>query len=168
MTLLIFAFALLVLLLLIRVLIPLGLLLFIPSHQTSVHAVVFLANVRLGEKTVDLGAGDGRVVIAFAQKGAEAHGFEINPFLVLKARRAIRRAGMNGKAFIHWGNFFYHDLSSYDVITIFISPMVMKLLEKKLKRELKKDGKIISLRFPFPHWSCTDQKGEQYLYTKNQ
>lgn len=150
----------------IRLLIPLGIALFIPSHLFVANHLISLAKINHGEKTLDLGSGDGRVVIAFSRAGAEAHGYEINPFLVLKSRRTIRQQGLEEKAFIHWGNFFFHSLSPYDVITIFISPLTMRLLEKKLRRELKPGARIISFKFPFPSWSCAYQKNEFYLYTK--
>lgn len=71
MNLLIFALALLALILFLRILIPLGILLFIPSNVAAVRAMVLLPRVKPGEKTVDLGSGDGRIVMAFSRAGAE-------------------------------------------------------------------------------------------------
>lgn len=65
-----------------------------PSVKNRLDAMLDLANIQPGDKAVDLGSGDGRVVIAMAQAGAEAHGYEINPWLVLWSRYAIRRAGL--------------------------------------------------------------------------
>lgn len=167
MTLLIITLLLLAVVLFIRLLIPLGIALFIPSNSYVVNHLVSLAKIKPGGKTLDLGSGDGRIVIAFSRAGAEAHGYEINPFLVWKSRRIIRQQGLGEKAFIHWGNFFFHNLSSYDIITIFISPLTMRLLEKKLRRELKPGARVISFKFPLPFWPCAYQKNEFYLYTKS-
>ena len=74
MALLIFAILLLMAALFVRILIPLSILLFIPSNILAVKKMVSLANLRPGMKTVDLGSGDGRVVMAFGKEGAEAYG----------------------------------------------------------------------------------------------
>jgi ribosomal protein L11 methylase PrmA len=67
-----------------------------PSSRIEAEAMARLAEVRPGEKAADLGSGDGRVVCALARGGAEAHGYEINPVLVLISRRNIRREGLSG------------------------------------------------------------------------
>lgn len=167
MTLLIIALLLLVIVLFIRLLIPLGIALFIPMNPYVVNHLVSLAKIKPGEKTLDLGSGDGRIVIAFSRAGAQAHGYEINPFLIFKSREIIRQQELKEKAFIHWGNFFFNNLSSYDVITIFISPLMMRLLEKKLRRELKPGARVISFKFPLPSWPYAYRENEFYLYTKS-
>ena len=73
-----------------------------PSSRAEADVMARIAEVRPGEKAADLGSGDGRVVCALARAGAEAHGYEINPVLVLISRRNIRREGLAGRAFIHW------------------------------------------------------------------
>ena len=57
-------------------------------------------------KAVDIGSGDGRIVIALAKKGLIAHGIEINPFLAMFSRFKINAAGLKGKAFIHRASFW--------------------------------------------------------------
>ena len=53
-----------------------------PSTTAIIDRMIKLLNIKPGEKAVDIGSGDGRVVIALAKAGAEAHGYEINPLLV--------------------------------------------------------------------------------------
>ncbi|TSA46497.1 SAM-dependent methyltransferase, partial [bacterium] len=60
--------------------------LFVPTHRDKVKKIIELAHVQPGEKAVDLGSGDGRILIALAQAGADAHGFEINPLLIIWSR----------------------------------------------------------------------------------
>ncbi len=52
----------------------------------SLDQIIAFANIKRGKKTLDLGSGDGRIVIAMAKKGAIAHGYEINPFYVLLSK----------------------------------------------------------------------------------
>jgi SAM-dependent methyltransferase len=135
-----------------------------PSSPEQTRIIAEVAAVRPGERIADLGSGDGRVVIALAERGAEAHGFEINPFLVAKSRRNIRTAGLIGKAFIHWGSFWRANLSGYDVITVFQVGFVMGRLEAKLGRELAPSARIVSHHWRFPTLSPERVRTDVYLY----
>src|SRR5208337_3945742 len=88
---------------------------YVPSTREKALLIARLSGAGPGERAVDLGSGDGRIVIALARQGAEAHGFEVNPVLVLISLRNIRRAGFHGRAFIHWKSFWRADLSRFDV-----------------------------------------------------
>lgn len=135
-----------------------------PSSENETRMMADLADVRRGEKAADLGSGDGRVVIALALKGAEAHGYEINPVLVLVSRSNIRKAGLAGRAFIHWGTFWSKDLSLYALITVFQVGFVMARLEEKLKRELAPGARIVSHYWRFPGLSPERTQGNIYRY----
>jgi hypothetical protein len=137
---------------------------FEPTHEKKLKKILKLANVKKGEKIAELGSGDGRIVIAFAQKGAEAHGFEINPFLVFLSRRKIKKLGLTGKAFIHWKNFWKADLSKYDKIILFQFSIIMGQLENKLKKELKPNAKVISYYWKFPKWKYANRIENIFLY----
>lgn len=139
---------------------------FVTSTDEDIAKMVALALVRPGTRMADLGAGDGRIVIAFARAGAEAHGFEVNPFLVWSARRAIRAAGLEGKAFAHWKSFWRADLSSFDVLTLYGITYIMKELEEKMRRELAPGARVLSNYFTFPGWAATERSGRVCLYMK--
>lgn len=137
-----------------------------PSQDKKIKKMVEVAGIKSGEKAVDLGAGDGRIVIALAEMGIESHGYEINPVLVLKANQKIKKANLRGKAFMHWGNFWNKDISDFDIIIIFGISFIMKKLEKKLKKEAKNDAKIVSNYFCFPTWLPIKKEEGIYLYKK--
>ncbi|MDA2922441.1 protein-L-isoaspartate O-methyltransferase, partial [Patescibacteria group bacterium AH-259-L07] len=109
---------------------------FLPTHRTTVEAMIKLADIQPGQKAADIGSGEGRIVIALARVGAEAHGYEINPLLVWWSRYKIRKAGLENSAFIHWRSFWWKNFSDYNVITVFGISYIMKGLEKKFKKEL--------------------------------
>lgn len=138
---------------------------FVPMPRLVVGKITALMNVEAGEKLVELGAGDGRLVISLARAGAEVHGFEINPFLVLWARLNIYRAGVSGKAFIHWADFWRKDLSSFKGVALYGISHIMVKLEIKLARELKPGSKVVSYVFTFPDWTPDQQDGNVYFYT---
>jgi hypothetical protein len=135
-----------------------------PSNPNETSMMADLADVRRGEKAADLGSGDGRVVIALALKGAEAHGYEVNPVLVIISRRNIRKEGLAGRAFIHWGSFWRRDLSHYQLITVFQVGFVMARLEAKLSRELPPGARVVSHYWRFPGLSPERTQGNIYRY----
>lgn len=139
---------------------------YLPSSQEAVERMVAVAQVMRGERMVDLGSGDGRIVLAFAQSGSEAHGYEINPLLVFISRRRIRRAGLQNRAFIHWRNFRRVDFSSFKIVTIYGLKGIMRELEGKLQRQLPPGGRVLSYTFQFPHWRASSSEQGVYLYKK--
>jgi hypothetical protein len=135
-----------------------------PSSLEETRVMAEVADVQPGERAADLGSGDGRVVIALARKGAEAHGYEVNPVLVAISRRKIREQGLDGHAFIHWGSFWRRDLSRFDLITVFQVGFVMLRLETKLRAELHPGARIVSHYWRFPGLVPERSKGTIYRY----
>lgn len=123
-----------------------------------------LSDIKPGEKVADLGSGDGRIVIEFAKKGAEAHGYELDSELVFKSNNLIKQEGLEHIAFIHNADFWREDLSSFDVITIYPMPDIMEDLENKLVKELKTNTRILLNYYPFPHLKPNSSKHHIYLY----
>jgi len=138
-----------------------------PTKIETVETIINLTEIKSGLKAADLGSGDGRIVIALAQAGAEVHGYEINPFLVWLARRKIKKEKLSDKAFIHRKDFWHQDFSSFDIVVIYGIPKIMERLEEKLKREMKPNAKIISNSFVFPSWQYSQKIDGVYLYEQN-
>ena len=137
---------------------------FLPMRQGAVDKMVRMLEIKPGDKAVDLGSGDGRVVIALARAGAEAHGYEHNPLLVWYSCFRIYRAGLSGRAFIHQGNFWKIDLAEFSVVTVFGISYVMKQLEKKLIREALPGTRVASYVFKFPSLKPTLVDGGVSIY----
>ncbi len=160
----------LIILLVINIIILVGFILmfwgapYVPSRNASVENMMKMGSIGPGQKVADLGSGDGRVVIAMAQRGAQAHGYDNDPLLIFLARRNIRRAGLTGKAFVHWKNLWKTDLSSFDAVTVYGIPYMMKPLKDKLQKEMKSGSKVISNAFPFPNWLPDAKHEGVYLY----
>ena len=137
------------------------------SRREVVEKMIEFVKLKKGEKVVDLGSGDGRVILEFARKGVEVHGYEINPLLVFWSRKKIKKEGLQNKAFIHWKNFWKEDLSKFDVVIVFQVGYLMSRLERKLRHELKKGARVISNRWRFPNWKLikkSDVGTGVYLY----
>ncbi len=140
--------------------------LYIPSKDKEIETMVELARISGAKTAIDLGAGDGRIVMALAGQGIQAHGYEINPLLVFEANRNIKKAGLQTRAFVHWGNFWNQDFSQFDLVVIYGISFAMEKLEKKLAGEAKPGAKIISNYFRFPTWLPTHREGRVYVYEK--
>ncbi len=118
-----------------------------------------LIAIKLGEKVLDLGSGDGKIVIAAAKRGAESYGYEINPILVW-----ISKWRVQGKGNIERANFWKKDLGEFDAIVIFGVSYVMKGLEEKLRKELKPGARVVTNYFTFPDWKPSQTKDGINVY----
>lgn len=140
----------------------------IPYFQTSryrVATMVKLAEPKPGQKGVDLGSGDGRIVIAFAEKGVQMAGIELDTTLITLSEKNIRDARLKN-AVIEKKNFWEEDLSHYDIVTIYPMPDIMEALALKLKNEVKPGGRILTNFYPLPKWPATQSRDNIYLYRK--
>jgi SAM-dependent methyltransferase len=127
---------------------------FATTRQVVVDEMLKLAGVRQGEVVFDLGSGDGRIVIVAAQKyGARGVGIEIDAGLVERSRANAREAAVSEQVtFIH-GDMFEADLSSANVVMLYLSPSLNSDLEPKLRRELRPGARIVSHQFPIGRWA---------------
>ena len=125
---------------------------FTPTRHNVADAMLQLAGVKPGDVVYDLGSGDGRLPIIAAQKyGAIGVGIEIDPRLVETARRIANDAEVANRVSFIVGDLFDADLSRATVITAYLSPSIMKILEPRL-RALKPGTRIVSHQFPMAGW----------------
>ncbi|XP_075272930.1 ATP synthase subunit C lysine N-methyltransferase isoform X3 [Opisthocomus hoazin] len=115
---------------------------FVPATPAQIQNVLKMLENRSGS-LVDIGSGDGRIVIAAAKRGFEAVGYELNPWLVWYSRYRAWRDGVHQNT-----KFYISDLWK------------MPQLEKKLEEELECNARIIACRFPFPCWIPDHTAGE--------
>ena len=125
---------------------------FVAMDERDVRAAMALAGVGRGDRLIDLGSGDGRIVIAAAKRGADALGIELDPSLVIKARRAAKQAQVETKARFHEGDLFAQDLSAATVVTLYLFPDANLALRPKLLRELTPGTRIVSNSFDLGAW----------------
>ena|SRR3989344_2898564 len=139
---------------------------YVPSLPERLETMFSLINVAPGQKSVDLGSGDGRVVIEFAKKGLEAYGYEERADLVELAEMNIKKEKLEGRAFVFNKDFWQIDLSEFDVVTIYGITGVMAKLEEKLEKELKPGAIFVSNGFRLPHWEPVAKFNFIYVYKK--
>jgi 16S rRNA A1518/A1519 N6-dimethyltransferase RsmA/KsgA/DIM1 with predicted DNA glycosylase/AP lyase activity len=105
-----------------------------------------LAEVGEGDTVYDLGSGDGRVLLAAADRGAKAVGIEIDPALVDQAREAVRAAGRGDRVTVWRGDIFKHNLKPATVITMYLKPDVNERLRPQLDG-LRPGTRVVSHMF---------------------
>lgn len=92
----------------------------VPTPDTLVQAMLDLVELKPQDYVIDLGSGDGRMVIAAAQRGASGHGVEYNPAMVECANWRARQAGVTDKASFIQGDMFTADISRATVLPLFL------------------------------------------------
>ena len=127
---------------------------FVPTPRPIVRRMLSLADTKPGERMIDLGAGDGRIVIAAAREfGANALGVELHPERYAIIRNSAPSLKPNLQAVRQ--NFFVTDLSNADVVTMYLLPSVNEALRKKLERELHSGARVVYHDFSIPEWTPT-------------
>ncbi len=139
---------------------------FVPTGKEYVEQMLDDVELKAGEKFADLGAGDGRLVIAAARRGASAVGYEINPFLVVIAWLQIWKQGIRRRARVHWKSLWSADLRNVDVVSVYGIMNMMPRLEQKFAQELRTGTRVVSFAFPLPHWKPIVHRGSIRVYKK--
>ena len=125
-----------------------------PTPLTVVEKMLKLGELKPGEKTFDLGSGDGRLVIMAAEKfKADATGIEIDPDLHKQSMEAIAKKGLQKTARIILGDITKQDVSSANMLTVYLLPSSNEKIRPMLEKQLKKGTRIVSHDFEFAGWT---------------
>ncbi len=136
----------------------------VPSSNEIVRKMLLLSKVKPGEEVYDLGSGDGRIVITATREfGTRSTGVEIDVFRAFYSKLLIRLMGLGGKARVIWSSFYRVDLSSADVVTVYLLPETNDKLKPKLERELRPTSRVVSHAFKFD-WPLLDSDEGARIY----
>ena len=120
---------------------------FVPTPQEAVEKMLEAAEVKKGDVLYDLGCGDGRIVVTAAKKyGVKAIGIDIDPKRVEESRENVRTNGVGELVTIKQGDIFQEDLSSANVVTLYLLPSLNVKLIPQLEK-LKPGSRVISYQF---------------------
>ncbi|HKY29409.1 MAG TPA: class I SAM-dependent methyltransferase [Pyrinomonadaceae bacterium] len=124
-----------------------------PTPDETVAAMLRLANIKPGDVLYDLGSGDGRIAIAAAkQYGIRAVGIEIDPKMVEVARERARATEVSALVTFSNADMFRTNIREATVVTLYLSNKINLLLRPKLLRELRPGTRIVSHDFHMGDW----------------
>ena len=127
----------------------------VPTPQAVVDAMLDMAKVTKNDVVYDLGSGDGRTVITAAKRGARAMGIEYNPDMVELSKKNAEAAGVAERATFVKADLFETDFSKADVITMFLLPSINMKLRPKLL-DMKPGTRIASNTFTMEDWQADE------------
>ncbi len=126
---------------------------YVPSPQSVVTDMLKLANVSDKDFVIDLGSGDGRIVLTAAKVfGARGFGVEIQERLVKLANEAAQKEGIADRVKFINQDLFKTDISQATVLTMYLLPNTVNMLSDKLLAELRPGTRILSHDYPLGGW----------------
>lgn len=135
---------------------------YVPTLKPQVRTSLDLLDLKPGQTLLEIGSGDGRVLLAAAARGVQAVGYEINPLLVLvsiwrtRKHRALIR--------IIWGNALRADWPQAEGVYVFGIAKIMHRLHTKFVQYPHKPLRVVSYAFPVPGKQPIDQQSGLFLY----
>ena len=128
----------------------------VPTSPSMVEKMLEVAKVTAADLVMDLGSGDGRMVIGAAKRGARAIGVEYTPEMVEHARGNARAAGVDGKATFIQGDMYEADISKATVMALFLLPQNLDRLKDKFLA-LKPGSRIVLNTYAITGWEPDEQ-----------
>ena len=129
---------------------------YVPTPQVVVDAMLAMAKVSANDYIIDLGSGDGRIVITAAKKyGARGFGVDLDTVLLKRANEGAKREGVTDRAHFVEQNLFETDLSNATVITSYLLPEMNEKLRPKILR-LKPGTRVVAHDYHMGEWRADD------------
>lgn len=132
---------------------------YVPTPDFVVERMLDMANVGPGDYVIDLGCGDGRIVIAAAKRGAFGHGVDLDPQRIEEARENAEKAGVADKVVFAVENIFDTDFSRANVIAMYLFPNINIRLRPTFLDNLEPGSRIVSHDFGMDEWKPDKQQG---------
>lgn len=129
---------------------------YVVSPQQIVDRMLEMADLKPGETVFDLGSGDGRILVTAVQRfHAKAVGIEISDRLVDSTNDKILKLGIQNEARVIHGDFMEADLSTADVVTIYLATDANAMLRPNLEKYLRRGARVVSHEYTVPGWKPT-------------
>lgn len=127
---------------------------FIATPDTAVYRMLEMADVRPDDYVIDLGCGDGRIVVAAARDWGvkRALGVDIDPERIAEANENARNAGVADRVSFERGNLFEMDFTDVDVLTMYLLPSINLELRPTILEKLRPGTRVLSHSFDMGDW----------------
>ena len=140
---------------------------FVPTKGDVLTEMIRIANISKGDVVYDLGCGDGRIVIAAAEKsGATCVGIDIDPLRIKECRENVAKVGLANQISFHEQNLFDADISRATVVMLYLLPDMNLKLRSKLLKDLRPGARVVSHNYDMKQWQPDDtrQIGNHMVY----
>jgi precorrin-6B methylase 2 len=125
---------------------------YVPTPPDVVERMLDMAQLTKDDFHIDLGSGDGRIVIAAARRGARSLGVDLNPIRIAEANANAKKAGVADRANFVEGNLFEQTISDADVLTMYLLYGVNMQLRPRILKELRPGSRVVSHAFTMSDW----------------
>lgn len=125
---------------------------YVATPQDVVESMLDLARVGPGDYVIDLGSGDGRLVIGAAKRGAEGFGVDLDPKRIAESNENAKKAGVEGKAQFFQRDLFETDFSRATALTMYLLPEINIKLRPRILA-LKPGTRVVSHDFDMGDWA---------------
>ena len=125
---------------------------YVPTRQAVVDAMLKVANVKAGDVVYDLGCGDGRIVVSAAKLGARGIGIDIDPERVAEANQNVQRNSVGDRVKILNQDLFTTNFSDASVVMLYLLPTLNLRLRPTLWKTLKPGTRVVSHDFDMGDW----------------
>ncbi|HUP40805.1 MAG TPA: class I SAM-dependent methyltransferase [Vicinamibacterales bacterium] len=125
---------------------------YVPTRQTVVDAMLKVANVKAGDVLYDLGCGDGRIPVTAAKLGARAVCIDIDPRRIAEANENVKKNSVGDRVKVLNQDLFTTDISEASVVSLYLLPSLNLKLRPTLWRTLKPGTRIVSHDFDMGDW----------------
>lgn len=126
---------------------------YVPTPNLVVEQMLGLAGVGAQDHVIDLGSGDGIIVLTAAQRlKASGYGVDIDEELVRQSNQRARSLGLGGRVAFEAKDIFKADVSKATVVTLYLLPEMMRRLRSKLYAELQPGARVVSHDYHFDEW----------------
>lgn len=133
---------------------------YVPTPAPIVEAMLKLGRIQASDFVIDLGCGDGRIVVMAAAKfGARGMGYDLNPERISEANANAKAAGVTDRVKFVEKNLFVAEVKDASLVTLYLLPDVNLQLRPRLLKELKTGSRIVSHSFDMGEWK-PDEKLE--------
>lgn len=126
---------------------------YVTTRPETIALMLEMAGVGPDDHVIDLGTGDGRILIAAARdRGARGLGVDIDPVMIRRAQANARRAGVADRVSFEVRDLFETPLGEADVVTMYLLPQVNLRLRPRLLAELKPGSRVVSHAWDMGDW----------------
>lgn len=135
---------------------------YLPTLRRQTDVALDLLDLKPGETMLELGSGDGRVMLAAAKRGWNVVGIELNPFLIIVSRLVTWR--YRRRVRIIWGGYFTREWPEVQGIFAFMLPRYMPKLDRYIVSQCKQPVRLASFAFKIPGRQVTNTREGIFLY----